>query len=59
MEIMKTFSMSIYASTFLRLQRYRDKHKITMDIAINRLLDAEDELNKIKHKEVDNEQTND
>lgn len=59
MEIMKTFSMSIYASTFLRLQCYRDKHRITMDIAINRLLDAEDELNKIKHKEVDNEQKND
>ena len=59
MEIMKTFSMSIYASTFSRLQRYRDKHRITMDIAINRLLDAEDELNKIKHKEVDNEQKND
>jgi len=59
MEIMKTFSMSIYASTFLRLQRYRDKHRITIDIAINRLLDAEDELNKIKSKEVANGQAND
>lgn len=59
MEKMKTFTMSIYAKTFLRLQQYRDDQDITMDIAINRLLDAEDELNKIKHKEADNEQKND